>query len=57
MPERADQATRLLSTKVNIPLEQQNQSIMAIMDRRAALQPRLQQTVESLAIARTRAPI
>lgn len=51
LSERVDRATQLLSTKVNISLEQQNQSLMESMDRRAALQLRLQQTVEGLSIA------
>ena len=51
LSERVDRATQLLSTKVNITLEQQNQSLMESMDRRAALQLRLQQTVEGLSIA------
>lgn len=51
LSQRVDRATQLLSTKVNISLEQQNQSLMENMDRRAALQLRLQQTVEGLSIA------
>ncbi len=44
-------ATQLLSTKVDIALEQQNQAVLASMDRRAKMQLRLQQTVEGLSIA------
>jgi uncharacterized membrane-anchored protein len=51
LSQRVDRATQLLSTKVNLSLEQQNQSLMASMDRRAELQLRLQQTVEGLSIA------
>ncbi|MEL6666163.1 MAG: DUF3422 domain-containing protein, partial [Pseudomonadota bacterium] len=51
LSERVDRATQMLSTKVNITLEQQNQSLMESMDRRAELQLRLQQTVEGLSIA------
>ncbi|MEL6723764.1 MAG: DUF3422 domain-containing protein [Pseudomonadota bacterium] len=51
LSQRVDRATQLLSTKVNISLEQQNQELMENMDRRAALQLRLQQTVEGLSIA------
>ncbi|MEE2930306.1 MAG: DUF3422 domain-containing protein [Pseudomonadota bacterium] len=51
LSQRVDRATQLLSTKVNISLEQQNQALMENMDRRAALQLRLQQTVEGLSIA------
>jgi uncharacterized membrane-anchored protein len=48
---RAGSVTRLLSTKVNIALEQQNQAVLASMNRRAKLQLRLQQTVEGLSVA------
>ncbi|MEO0465028.1 MAG: DUF3422 domain-containing protein [Pseudomonadota bacterium] len=51
LSERVNRATQLLSTKVNLSLEHQNQSLMESMDRRAALQLRLQQTVEGLSIA------
>ena len=43
--------TQRLSTKVNIALEQQNQGVLASMNRRAELQLRLQQTVEGLSVA------
>jgi uncharacterized membrane-anchored protein len=48
---RTGSVTRLLSTKVNIALEQQNQAVLASMNRRAELQLRLQQTVEGLSVA------
>ena len=48
---RAGSVTRLLSTKVNIALEQQNQGVLSTMNRRAELQLRLQQTVEGLSVA------
>lgn len=51
LSQRVDRATQLLSTKVNISLEQQNQRLMESMDKRAALQLRLQQTVEGLSVA------
>jgi uncharacterized membrane-anchored protein len=51
LSQRVDRATQLLSTKVNLSLEHQNQSLMESMDRRAALQLTLQQTVEGLSIA------
>lgn len=51
LSQRVDRATQLLSTKVNLSLEQQNQSLMESMDRRAELQLRLQETVEGLSIA------
>jgi uncharacterized membrane-anchored protein len=48
---RVASVTRLLSTKVNIALEHQNQGVLASMNKRAELQLRLQQTVEGLSIA------
>ncbi len=42
---------RLLSTRVDIIRERQNQALLASMDRRAKLQLRLQQTVEGLSVA------
>lgn len=48
---RVDRATQLLSTRVNLSLEQQNQGVLASMNRRVALQIRLQQTVEGLSAA------
>jgi uncharacterized membrane-anchored protein len=48
---RVSQATQLLSTRVDIASEKQNQSLLASMDRRADLQLRLQETVEGLSIA------
>ncbi|MEM7041469.1 MAG: DUF3422 domain-containing protein [Pseudomonadota bacterium] len=44
-------ATQLLSTRVNIANERQNQGILQSMNRRAQLQVRLQETVEGLSIA------
>jgi uncharacterized membrane-anchored protein len=44
-------ATQLLSTRVSIASERQNQAILESMNRRAALQVRLQETVEGLSIA------
>ena len=41
----------LLSTRVDITRERQNQALLASMDRRARLQLRLQQTVEGLSVA------
>ena len=49
--ERVSRATQLLSTRVDISLENQNQALLESMDRRARLQLRLQQTVEGLSIA------
>jgi len=47
---RIDRATDLLRTRVDTQLEAQNQAVLASMDRRAALQLRLQQTVEGLSV-------
>lgn len=44
-------ATQLLSTRVDITRERQNQDVLRSMDRRAALQLRLQSTVEGLSVA------
>jgi uncharacterized membrane-anchored protein len=51
LSERVSQASALLSTRVDIARERQNQALLASMDRRAKLQLRLQQTVEGLSIA------
>jgi uncharacterized membrane-anchored protein len=51
LSERVAQASGLLSTRVEIAREKQNQSLLASMDRRAKLQLRLQQTVEGLSVA------
>jgi uncharacterized membrane-anchored protein len=51
LSERVAQASSLLSTRVNITRERQNQALLASMDRRAKLQLRLQQTVEGLSVA------
>jgi uncharacterized membrane-anchored protein len=48
---RLSRATQLMSTQVDVFLEQQNQAILAAMNRRGRLQLRLQQTVEGLSIA------
>jgi uncharacterized membrane-anchored protein len=49
--ERVAQTSALLSTRVDITRERQNQALLASMDRRAKLQLRLQQTVEGLSVA------
>ena len=46
--DRVARANRLLSTRVNVALEDQNASLLSSMDRRAELQLRLQETVEGL---------
>jgi len=51
LSERVAQAGNLLSTRVDIAREKQNQSLLASMERRARLQLRLQQTVEGLSVA------
>jgi uncharacterized membrane-anchored protein len=51
LSERVAQASGLLSTRVEIAREKQNQALLASMDRRASLQLRLQQTVEGLSVA------
>jgi uncharacterized membrane-anchored protein len=51
LAERIAQASSLLSTRVDITRERQNQSLLASMDLRARQQLRLQQTVEGLSVA------
>ena len=51
LSERVAQASALLSTRVDITRERQNQALLSSMDRRAKLQLRLQQTVEGLSVA------
>ncbi len=51
LSERVDRAAQLLSTRVDMSLEKQNQAVLESMNRRAELQLRLQQTVEGLSIA------
>lgn len=51
LSERVARASNLLSTRVDITRERQNQALLASMDRRAKLQLRLQQTVEGLSVA------
>jgi uncharacterized membrane-anchored protein len=51
LSDRVAQASNLLSTRVDIARERQNQALLASMDRRARLQLRLQQTVEGLSVA------
>ena len=50
LSERVSQASSLLSTRVDIVREHQNQMLLASMNRRAALQFRLQRTVEGLSV-------
>jgi uncharacterized membrane-anchored protein len=48
---RVARATQLLSTRVDLTRERQNQALLGSMDRRARQQLRLQQTVEGLSVA------
>jgi uncharacterized membrane-anchored protein len=48
---RVSRATRLLSTRVDLTREQQNQALLESMNARARLQLRLQSTVEGLSVA------
>jgi uncharacterized membrane-anchored protein len=48
---RVSRATQLLATRVALTRERQNQAVLESMNRRAALQLRLQQTVEGLSVA------
>jgi uncharacterized membrane-anchored protein len=51
LTERLARAVQLLSTRVDITRESQNQKVLESMNRRAKLQLRLQQTVEGLSVA------
>jgi uncharacterized membrane-anchored protein len=51
LSQRVSQATQLLSTRVDITRERQNQRLLESMDQRSALQLRLQSTVEGLSVA------
>jgi uncharacterized membrane-anchored protein len=51
LSERLARAVQLLSTRVDITRERQNQKVLESMNRRAKLQIRLQQTVEGLSVA------
>jgi len=51
LSKQVAQVSSLLSTRVEIVREKQNQALLASMDRRAQLQLRLQETVEGLSIA------
>ena len=51
LAQRVARATELLHTRVDVAREQQNQSLLASLDRRQRIQLRLQETVEGLSIA------
>jgi uncharacterized membrane-anchored protein len=50
MSERAARAAELLSTRVSVAAAEQNRQLLESMNRRAALQMRLQETVEGLSV-------
>jgi uncharacterized membrane-anchored protein len=50
LSERVGQVSALLSTRVDIAREKQNQMLLGSMNRRASLQLRLQQTVEVISV-------
>ena len=50
-PGRVSRASALLGTRVEIVRERQNQELLGAMNERAALQLRLQETVEGLSVA------
>jgi uncharacterized membrane-anchored protein len=51
LSQRAARATQLLTARVDVTREGQNQALLASMNRRVALQLRLQSTVEGLSVA------
>ncbi len=51
LSDRVAHTTQLLSTRVDLTREQQNQAVLESMNRRAGLQLRLQSTVEGLSVA------
>ena len=51
LSKRVARATQLLSTRVDVARERQNQDMLASLNRRAKIQLRLQETVEGLSIA------
>jgi uncharacterized membrane-anchored protein len=51
LSQRVSRATQLLSTRVDVSRERQNQRVLESMNRRAEAQLRLQQTVEGLSVA------
>ena len=51
LSSRVAHATQLLSTRVDLTRERQNQAVLESMNRRAKLQLRLQSTVEGLSVA------
>jgi uncharacterized membrane-anchored protein len=51
LSQRVARATQLLSTRVDVTRERQNQALLESMNRRVKLQLRLQSTVEGLSVA------
>ena len=51
LSQRVARTTQLLSTRVDLTRERQNQAVLESMNRRAKLQLRLQETVEGLSVA------
>jgi uncharacterized membrane-anchored protein len=51
LSQRIDRAAELIRTRVDLSIEEQNQTLLASMDRRSHLQLRLQQAVEGLSVA------
>lgn len=51
LSRRVARTTQLLSTRVDVTRERQNQAVLESMNRRAKLQLRLQETVEGLSVA------
>jgi uncharacterized membrane-anchored protein len=47
---RVARANELLATRIDVTREEQNQALLASLDRRASIQLRLQQTVEGLSV-------
>jgi uncharacterized membrane-anchored protein len=50
LSKRISRTTELLNSRLQLSLELQNQRLLASMDKRSALQLRLQQTVEGLSV-------
>ena len=50
LSERAARIAELMRTRVDVALESQNRDLLESMNRRAAMQLRLQQTVEGLSV-------
>lgn len=51
LSQRVARATQMLSTRVDVSRERQNQAVLESMDRRAKMALRLQETVEGLSVA------